>query len=186
MKVKHTNNKKNLIIASASILTLLLLSGVAYGLFIQPYQNHTNDTTGQTQPSQSTRSEDKSPESTPAPSKPSESNTDIPAPVTTDDSTGKQLVQMVVSVNIANEVVYIRGGINNAVVTSGSCFAQLSGPSGESIKQDTVLLQNASTTDCKTISISSSSLSKGVWTVILKYTSNQMEGQSSEASFTIK
>ena len=86
---------------------------------------------------------------------------------------------------ISDGSVFIRGGIN-AIVNDGSCYAQLTSAEGESIRENTILLQNPSTTDCKTIAIQTSSLSSGSWSVKLYYSSNTTEGVSNEASFEIK
>lgn len=112
-------------------------------------------------------------------------NTDQPLPPAKDVATGKLTASVSTSNSIADEIVYIRGGIDNSVVFTGSCYAQLNGPNGQSIRKDTELLQNASTTDCRTIQIKVSDLSQGRWKYTLNYISENMEGSSSETSFDI-
>lgn len=111
-------------------------------------------------------------------------NSDRPASPTANGPSGKKQVQMTTSSNVANDTVYIRGGVNYPVST-GSCYALLRGSSGRTIRKDTSLLQNPATTDCKTISIPISDLSSGKWTYTLNYSSDNYEGMSSEASFSI-
>lgn len=185
MKIKKQKNNRKLIIISIIIIVLLAFLGIIYTLFIYP--NHTiNIPADSEKKSSSEQSESRSTETNKATGKPTESNTDIPAPKTQNELTGKQVVQMVAYVDISNNTVYIRGGINNASVSSGRCYAQLAGPNDESIEKETSLLQNATTTDCKTISINSETLSQGTWRITLYYTSDEMEGQSNETSITIK
>jgi hypothetical protein len=111
-------------------------------------------------------------------------NTDTPATPSTNESTGKAIAEMVASADISNGIIYIRGGINNLSVSDGSCYAQLTGPNSESIKKTTTLLQNPSSTDCKTISINSNELSKGQWRFTLNYSSNNAEGKTDVVTFT--
>ncbi len=112
-------------------------------------------------------------------------NTDT-APAVTEDQTGKQQVAMVASYDTSGDTVYIRGGINNSAVYDGECSAELTGPNGKTIHKATSLLQNAATTDCKTIQIPTSDLSSGIWKYKLVYTSATTEGSSSEGTFEIK
>lgn len=111
-------------------------------------------------------------------------NADKPAAPTTTSASSKKQVQMTASTDMSSGTVFIRGGVNYPV-TGGSCYAQLTGPSGQSIRKDTTVLQNPATTDCKTISIPTSELAHGKWTFTLHYTSNDYEGVSSEISFSI-
>lgn len=110
-------------------------------------------------------------------------NTDAPAQPTAGDG-AKKNVSMVASVDSDSSNIYIRGGVN-ALVYSGACYVQLSGPNSENIKRETTLIQNPSTTDCKTITISKNELSRGKWTFTLNYESNEIEGITGEKSFTL-
>lgn len=112
-------------------------------------------------------------------------NTDIPQPPTNNPSTNKQTVTMTSSVAVADSVVYIRGGIDNAVVYDGVCSLTMTGPSGQVVTRETVLLQNASTTDCKTMQFNRSSLSPGKWSYTLKYSSESAEGATHAQDFTV-
>lgn len=111
-------------------------------------------------------------------------NADVPAAPTATPESNKKQVQMVASVDRSNGTVFIRGGVNYPV-TGGNCFAELSGPSGQSMRKDSVVLSNPNSTDCKTISIPESDLAHGKWTFTLNYTSDEYEGASNEVSFTL-
>lgn len=112
-------------------------------------------------------------------------NTDSPAPLTTDNNTNNAIVQMVSSYDISDGTLFIRGGINNSIEYDGLCFALLTGPNGEIIRKETTLLQNASTTDCKTVSIPISDLQSGRWKFSLNYLSDTKNGHSDESFFDI-
>lgn len=111
-------------------------------------------------------------------------NADKPAPPISSDTSSKKQVQMSASTDTSNNTVYIRGGVNYPV-TGGSCYAELTGPSGQSVRKDTTVLQNPASTDCKTISIPTSELASGKWKFVLHYTSDNYEGASSEISFSV-
>lgn len=112
-------------------------------------------------------------------------NTDSQEPLTPDNANTKITIPMVASVSTSQGSLYIRGGLNNAVVSTGDCFAMLEGPGGQSIRKDSVLLQNASTTDCKTIIVNTSELSPGRWSIKLQYSSDDAEGASDEVEVNI-
>lgn len=112
-------------------------------------------------------------------------NSDQPSAPTSNDSSGKKNVQMIVSASISGNTLYIRGGLNYPVPEEGSCFAVITSSSGETTRKDMETLQNPASTDCKTLSLPISELSPGKWSVILKYTSETYEGTSNEAIFTI-
>lgn len=184
MKINKQNSssrKKKIVIA---ILVVALLASAAVAAYYATRSNPGSVDTVQQLPSESDKDQaeqlSKSPEG-----KENTPNTDTPEPPKVDEQTGKATAQMSTSATVSGDMVYIRGGIDNAVVSDGNCYAQLSGPNGESIRKDTTLLQNPSTTDCKTIAIEASSLSKGSWVTKLYYSSNTMEGVSDEASFEV-
>lgn len=189
MKTKQTRNRKNVIIITAAIITLVISgSAMAY----QVSQN--NDSSSEpSSPSSKTSKKASSTkdltgdtDSPTAESNKSNTNSDPQATTSTDSSTGKTIVSVVSSVNVSDGVVYIRGGINNVVDTDGACYALLKGPSGNSIRKDTTLLPNSSTSDCKTIQIKTGELTSGTWTYTLNYSSNTEEGVSSEGTFNIQ
>ncbi len=180
MKIKRKNTKFALIIVVA--LLVLLTGGIAYALTAPLREDTATSEQSDTNSDEQVNSEENSATDD---SQKTNTNTDQPAAVTVDEATGKKVVQVVTSADVSNNTVYIRGGINNAVVSEGTCFAALTGPNGQTIQKDTTLLQNASTTDCKTISISSNELSAGKWTYTLNYTSNTMEGKSDANTFEI-
>lgn len=190
MKIQKSKNTKRKKLLLALVILVVVLAGAyaAYSLTLD--QNNDSSQKEKTKKTQSKKSnaatsEESTPDS-PTDSKNTATNTDRPAPVTTDDETGKKVVQMVASVDSSNNMIYIRGGINNSVEYNGSCFVSLRGPNGQIIRKETTLLQNAATTDCKTIQIDSNELSTGTWKFTLNFTSNTTEGSSSENSFEIK
>ncbi|NCU34012.1 hypothetical protein EOM27_01650 [Candidatus Saccharibacteria bacterium] len=187
MKIRKSKNNKKIITIVSVIILLLVACGATYW-FLNRNNNNENDNTAQTtepEKSESDKEQEKKLEESPE-LKESQNNTDVPAPTTEDEETGKQAVQMVTSVDISDNVIYIRGGINNPTEFSGNCYAQLSGPNGESVKKDTTLLTNAATIDCKTISINTNELSRGSWKYTLNYASDNTEGKTNENTFEIK
>lgn len=183
MKIK--SKSKKIIIISSIVVILIVASALTY-IFVnrnkgeESQKNNSTSATVSESDKQQTKKIEENPEY-----KETKTNTDTPAPVITDESTGKKTVQMVASADISGDVLYIRGGINNSVEYSGTCYAQLTGPNGESVRKDTTLLQSAATTDCKTIQVNTSELTKGSWKLVLKYSSDDTEGASSEVSFEI-
>jgi len=183
MKIKKTTKKVNKPIL---IIAIILLVGLAvflvYTLVFGLHKNTTNPPQSQSNPSNNQPSE--TPQTTTT-DKQTPPNTDAPATPTTVNGSTKKQVTMVASEDQSNGYVYIRGGINYPV-TGGSCYAQLTGPSGQSIKKDSdAVLPSPASADCKTISIPTSDLAPGAWTFTLNYTSDGYEGVSSEVSFTI-
>lgn len=189
---QHKNHKK--IAVTLTIITILIVGGglLAY----QIVQKNKIEKAGSASSKSSTKPENtvksntddikdttKSPTS--ADNK-SSTNTDPQAPTSTNTANNKTVVSVVTSANISGAVVYIRGGINNTVDPNGSCYALLKGPANQKIRKDTTLLQNASTSDCKTIQIPTSELSPGVWSYTLNYSSSNQEGASDEATFNIQ
>jgi len=173
-------NKPALIVAIAVLLGLISFS--AYALVVKP----NNDKAANTTQSEETTSDEQQSEElqTNPDGKDQAPNTDIPATPTTNGESNKKQVQMVTSVDQSNGTVYIRGGVNYPV-EGGTCYAQLTGPSGQSVKKDSAVLSNPASTDCKTIIISAGDLAPGKWTFTLNYTSDEYEGASVETSFTI-
>lgn len=185
MKIKSRKKSKKFI-STVVVASILLVVGVVALLFYlnhNPMQDSSNsdNTTKISHDSDKKQAQDlkENPDN-----KQNATNSDKPAAPTGDTSTGKQRVQMTSSNNISDGTVYLRGGINYPV-KDGSCYALLSGPSGQSIRKDTTLLQNPASTDCKTVLIPISELASGKWTFALHYTSDNYEGTSSEDSFNI-
>lgn len=183
MKIQKKKNTKEILILAllVSVGLLILVSGSVYA-YIRLNQP---DTTSTPTKSESDEQQSDAIDNTP-PVKETTPNTDTPEPAKTDAETGKKVAEMVASANISGGTVYIRGGINNLVVYDGTCSAQLIGPNGELLTKNTTLLQNAATTDCKTISINTSDLAKGKWKFTLDYNSASAEGKSNENTFTIQ
>ena len=111
-------------------------------------------------------------------------NSDKPVEPTLNEKSDKKQVTMTASTDSSDGFIFLRGRIGYPVV-DGTCYAVLSGPSSQSIRKDTAILQNPASTDCKTISIPASELAPGKWTFILRYVSDSYEGASNEVSFYV-
>lgn len=183
MKIKQQKNSKKRLIIVIAVFVLALLTGGYYvfakaNTAVEEKNNTTTNTSLPENKTDQTRPYEESKKST--------TNTDPQAPVTKDKESDKTVVSVVTTSSVSNGILYIRGGINNAVGSAGICFAQLTGPTGASIRKETVVLAGASTADCKTIQIPTSELSPGTWTYTLNYSSQNSEGASSEETFVIK
>lgn len=178
---KNKISKRTATIAGLAIVAILV--AISYISF--SYKSQSNPATD-TDPSRFASDKQQSDELAKNPdNKQATPNTDTPDPIKIDDQSKKGVVQLVAAANVSDGNVYIRGGVNNAVITGGSCYAVLTGPNNQTIKKDTTLLQNPHTTDCKTITMAASELSAGTWKVILYFTSDTLEGASNEVAITI-
>lgn len=183
MRIKIKKNKKLLI-------TVVVCVGIALVLGVLYYLHNTNNSTEHQEKIAIEQSKDysastkDSSESNNQDQKTTVTNSDPQAQTAVDQNSGKTVVSVVTSVDVAENVVYIRGGINN-MLSEGTCKAFLKHSSGKTVEKETSILVNASTIDCKTIQIPASELLPGVWTYTLKYISNTAEGSSSENSFQI-
>lgn len=181
MRIQKQTKRKNRILII--LLPILVVIGAIFGYFYFTTTNPDNKSTASPDTFKSDRDQSKSLQDNPD-NKDKAPNTDHPTtPSTVTDSSKKQ-VQVVASTNRSGDTIFIRGGINYPV-SGGSCYVELSGPSGQSIRKDSTVLQNPASTDCKTISIPITELTSGNWTFILHYTSDDYEGVSSEISFAI-
>lgn len=187
MKISNTKNgkitKKK---ALVSVLMCVVLAASGYAIYHFLSNKNQDITTvnnsGQSEKSDSTT--ESSQQKTNTEVKKESTNSDPQAQTTVNKETNKTIVSVVTSVNVTDGLVYIRGGINNAI-SGGNCYALLKNSSGVSIKKESDLLPNPGTTDCKTIVIPVSDLSSGSWTYTLNYSSSTHEGVSSENSFQI-
>lgn len=188
-KQTKQNRKKSIILLS--IVVALLVGGGAYALYTinssedkninnSETSNKTNDENGNVAESDKQSEDPKTDDSV------KETNSDTPTPPKTDPSTNKRSVRIDGSSDISNNTVFIRGGVSNSVEYEGTCYALLTGPSGATIRKDTTLLQNPTTTDCKTIQIPLSELTKGNWKFTLNFNSDQATGVSQEYAFEVK
>lgn len=175
---RKTPSKKLVII---SILSLVIIAGGVAAYFLSTRQQDKTSKSAGPAASDTKQAEElaKNPDN-----KETQVNTDVvPTPETNEGQ--KSTVSMVASANVSGDKLYIRGGLNGVVVDDGQCYATIKSSTGASLRKDTTLLQNASTTDCKTIIVNVSELNPGSWTVTLTYSSDTMEGTSNEASFEI-
>ena len=183
MKIKTKSKKKGPVI----ILTILALVFVAgfllyYSVSRQDGAIDSPSTTQKESPKMRQNQSVNTPSSGDA--KSHTQNTDHPPEPSYDNKSNKKRVGVVASTDRLDNMVYIRGGINYPV-TEGTCFIQLSGPAGQSIRKDSTILQNPASTDCRTISIPVNELVSGRWSFILYYSSSQYEGESDEVSFSL-
>lgn len=189
MKINKSSNNKKIIMLV--IISFLFIVGTLASVYLFSRDTPREDHQSSNKPSSSRNNQNKSTDSSKdtadqvsssesdTEAKKVPQNTDQPAPAPVDEETGKKQLQVVASYNINSDNLYIRGGINT-IAYDGSCYASLAGPAGQVIKKETTLLQNASTTDCKTIVIPLSELSQGSWKYSLNYTSTNAEGSSGE------
>lgn len=181
MKIKKRSKINKPLVATIFVVAVSLVAFAIY-LIYKPQSGtaskatNTNEISTDKQQSESLHSNPENKEKAP--------NTDHPSDPVSSTESGKRQVQMVASVDRSGDTVFIRGGINYPV-SEGSCYALLSGPSGQSIRRDSTLLPNPASTDCKTISIPVNELVSGKWTLKLHYTSIDYEGTSSEVPFSI-
>lgn len=188
MKIKK--ERRNLFIPfGVLLLSLGVLGFLAYAYINNPSRQNSNTVnTSKTNTDESKQGEASGDQQETVEQNPNDKdtppNTDQPATPTNDTTSDKKQVQMFASTDTSGGTVYIRGGINYPV-TGGTCYATLSGPSGETLRKDTTLLQNPASTDCKTIAVSSSELASGTWKVVLHYTSDTYEGASDEVTFSL-
>lgn len=183
MRIKIKKNKKILIIVLVCVGMALVL-GVLYHLHNTNNSTEHQEKTATEQLKDNDNSTKDSSTSNGQEQKTTATNSDPQAQTTVDQSSGKTVVSVVTSVDVVENTVYIRGGINN-VLSEGVCKAFLKHSSGKTVEKETSILANTSTVDCKTIQIPTSELLPGVWTYTLKYISNTAEGASGENSFQI-
>ena len=185
MKIK-SKSKKPLIITSLIITAIAVTTAIAF-IYNANHTSVSDTTSGKSSSNNNPKpglGSNNSPDT--VISKDTSPNTDQPTSPTPDASLEKQRVEMVASVDSSDNIIYIRGGANYPVPSEGTCYVNLTGPSGQIIRKNTTLLQNPNSTDCKTISIPTSELSAGNWSAKLHYSSNTYEGDSSEVTFSIK
>ena len=184
MKIKTRKNNKKIIIISVALVAII---AIAIGVFVWKNTNENSDSNGKnstvTERAESDKDQLNDLEENPE-KKNQASNTDQPAPIITDEETGKKRVYMVSSHDMSGGYIYIRGGMNSPV-SGGKCSAILTGPNGQTTEKQTDILLGAATADCKTVEVPQSELSAGTWKYKLKYTSETIEGETSEGSFEI-
>lgn len=184
MQIKKNTSKKKILVTIIAVLVVVLGSAATFAYVrMKSPVDQTESTEQEKKQQDSDQQQTKSLEENPE-NKTKNTNSDKPPEPTTNSSTGKKQVVVTASTDSSGGTTYIRGRIDYPV-SDGSCYAQLSGPSGQSIRKDTTLLQNPASTDCKTISVPTSELATGKWTFILHYTSTEYEGASVEVPFSI-
>lgn len=111
--------------------------------------------------------------------------TDKPKPPVVDSTSGKQVVNvMITSASIRDGVVNASGMVTNLVEAGGECIYVFK--QGEQVVLRPVSTStNATSTTCTRLTMPASELSRsGVWKVTLRYNSVNAEGVSSEREIT--
>lgn len=180
MKIKRQSHTKT-IVTTASLILVILLAVLVFKFYVNKNPTKTVKAPGETSSSdkpQSNTGKDVYNKDKVAP------NADRPpVPKDTNESQQKNVI-VTASVDKSEGTIYLRGGINYPV-KDGECYAILTGPSGQTIRKDTTLLQNPMTTDCKTIAVPLSELSPGGWSFILRYNSETYKGASDATNFAV-
>lgn len=97
-----------------------------------------------------------------------------------------QVTPVIISLSQSNDIISVNGFINGIVEDGGTCTVTLSKDS-EKITQDSVGFNNASTTNCSPINISTRELSRsGEWSAILSYDSKMSAGVSEIKSIIVQ
>lgn len=180
MRIKRNkSSKKKLLLITTPIVAVLTVAAVFFYIHINAPKEVSSPTVINTdkQQADNLHSNPEGKNETP--------NTDrFTPPPTAGDASEKKQIQVTASSDSSSGFVNIRGRIGYPV-SDGSCYAQLSGPSGQTIRKDSSILQNPASTDCKTVQIPVNELAPGKWTFKLHYTSDMYEGASNEGSFSL-
>jgi hypothetical protein len=110
--------------------------------------------------------------------------TDTPSTPSTDPSSGKQSVYVLMTyASIQNDIVSASGFVSNISESNGTCTYIFKKGTAE-IDKTSSSLQNPTSTTCSTISFPSAELSSGTWTVKLIYSSSTSYGESNTRNIT--
>lgn len=109
---------------------------------------------------------------------------DTPATPSTNEATGKQNANVILSfASIQNDTVSVGGYITNVVEDGGSCLYMFA-KNNEVIKKTAATMQNPTSTSCATVNFPASELASGTWQVALLYSSSLSEGTSNTKDIT--
>ena len=181
------NGHKKLVVTLSAIGLAVVLASVALLLTIaQRDSKPANEKSGTSEQSSNSPSSEEDEVDTDESKTTTPPNTDRPTEQSVDSTTGKTALQLVASADVGDDTVFLRGGINSIVDDNSTCVATLVGPGGKTITKETSLLQGATTTDCKTISIPIGELSTGTWAYTLSYNSDSATGKSDGVNFEIQ
>lgn len=111
--------------------------------------------------------------------------TDTPPAPTQTSTSGKQIVNVVLtSVGISNGVINASGMVSNLVEEGGTCTYIFTN-NGQTVSKTSTTSTNPTSTTCSRITFSADELpAKGTWNVKLSYSSAKAEGTSSEKEIT--
>jgi cytoskeletal protein RodZ len=187
--INRSNGRKKLILLTAGVLVLVgIYLLIAWKNHLPPFANvdRTYEPGEQVVNMKKSDSEKKTSEAIEKdPSKKLQNTqTDTPAQPETSDTSGKQIVNVLVTnAGVFNGKVSASGLATNAAETGGVCeFIFTSADVTFSKKTDT--MQNPTSTSCKTVSFDADELTRaGTWSVYIHYVSSASEGKSSPKEF---
>ena len=174
MKIKHTKNKKVLIISAC----VLLLIGIAAALYFATTGNNSSSDESAVKVEQEKSGADIKKQSleNSETKENGASGSDQPvAPVP--QPGGKSKVEVAITAaNQTDSMVQIRTLIS-AIDSQGSCTLTLTGPSG-TVKKISATQNFANTSTCQGFDISTSELSKGTWMATIIFESASLQGSA--------
>lgn len=186
---KQSNSKRNKrILVILAVIVLLILG---YGLYawkakLPPFKD-TYDPSGtavnmdrtDTEKAQSQKLQDD------PKAKTQNDQTDTPAAPSTDQSTGKQQANVLLSrAGITNGTVSAGGVVTNVVESDGQCSYIFTNGSN-TVTKVSQTMTNPSSTSCAVVSFPSSELkASGAWQVYIQYDSSTSSGKSNIKEFT--
>lgn len=187
MKITRKKNKKLITILSILAIIILCIGGYfAYKYFYSLTPEEPKPTSALDEPKRSATDKKQAAALKSDPGqKTTTSHSDKPdAPVKSDTSDSRKIVQVTAATNKDSTTVFIRGGVNYPV-RDGQCTATLTGPGGNTITRLTEILPGPASADCKTIQIPLSELSAGKWSFTLNYSSAEFTGKSESVAFNV-
>ena len=114
------------------------------------------------------------------------SSSDQTADPSIDAESGFKIAEVIINyVGIQDGKVSVSGSITNMVENGGRCVYKFINTSGQTIEQASSVLPSPSSMPCGEVSLDKTEFSKGKWSVVLQYQSNNAKGESEKYEFTI-
>ena len=180
---KSTKNMKKTILISA--LFVIVALGLGYTLFTYFNDNTEQSANQMINMKKSDAENEREKELKSDPSKKTQNQSDSPTPPAVDPSTGKQMVNVLITdAGIYDSNVEVRGFVSNTVEEQGSCVYVFTN-SKTSIQKTTRPLSNPTSTSCETVKFDVTELQTGIWSVTLKFVSDTSYGISSPKEFIV-
>lgn len=178
--------RKALLITLITIAILLIGGGAAYAFYMHNSKNNTptNQQGVNLEKSDTEKAAIDNLKNNPG-DKLQNNQTDTPSTPSTNQSSGKQAANVLITnAGIYNGTVSVGGMVTNVTENSGTCTYSFTNGSTK-ITKTTDTLSNPTSTTCKTVSFSSNELSQsGTWSITLSYSSSTSEGTSSAKEIT--